>query len=230
MSELHRIGSLSAGLFAGNPCVIAHVDWQDSLSLADQGLLTTAEQARAAAFRVEPARKSFVLGRSILRRGLALATGAKASGITVSIEPSNRPVAPETAWHFSITHSGPWVAVAFSRWEIGCDLEIGGNLRITDLAGLARQVFCPLEIDCLAALAAQPEDQRAFFLNVWRRKEAVLKATGLGMAGRPRRLCVVTAHGMAERVTHASRTYCLTELHGPGVPVLALASAQPDGI
>ncbi len=230
MAELHPIGSLSAELFTGSPCVIAHVDWQDSLSLAGQGLLTAAEQARMAAFRVDPARKSFVLGRSILRHGLALATGAKASGITVSIEPTNRPVAPETAWHFSITHSGPWVAVAFSRWKIGCDLEIGGNLRSTDLAGLARQVFCPLEIDRLAALAAQPEDQRAFFLNVWRRKEAVLKATGLGMAGSPRRLCVVTADGMAQRVTHASRTYRLTELHGPGVPVLALASAQPDRI
>lgn len=230
MAALYPVGLLSAGMFTGSPCVIANVDWQDSRALADQGLLTTAEQDRAAAFRVDLARKTFVLGRSILRHGLALATGAKANRITVSIEPTNRPVAPETAWHFSITHSGPWVAVAFSRREIGCDLEIGGNLRSTDLAGLARQVFCPLEIDRLAALTAQPEDQRAFFLNVWRRKEAVLKATGLGMAGSPRSLCVVNSQGMAECVTHASQTYRLTELHGPGLPVLALASAQPYAV
>lgn len=228
MAELHPLGSLKAGLFWRSPCVIGHVDWPEARALVDRGLLTPAEEVRAAAFRVDHARHAFVLGRAILRHGLALATGAQATEITIEIEPTNKPVAPETGWHFSISHSGPWVAVAFSRLNIGCDLETGGSLRGADLAGLARQVFCPLEVDRLAALAGHPADQRAFFLNVWRRKEAVLKASEQGLTGQPRSLCVVTETGMAEHVNHADRTYRITDLSGPGLPVVTLASAQPD--
>lgn len=235
---LHPIGALAAGLFAEGPglaaaCVIGHLDWPDARALMGQGGLSAAEQARAAAFRVDLARQTFVLGRSILRQGLALATGIPPAQIALSVEPMGRPVAPETGWHFSITHSGPWVAVAFCRGVIGCDLETGGNLRRTDLTGLARQVFCPQEIDRLAALADHPAEQRAFFLSVWRRKEAVLKAAGSGFSGNPRGFCVTTASGLADHVSHAGQIYAVTDLASPdltgaNLPVVSLARVLPD--
>ena len=73
MAELHPLGSLKAGLFWRSPCVIGHVDWPEARALVDRGLLTPAEEVRAAAFRVDHARHAFVLGRAILRHGLALA-------------------------------------------------------------------------------------------------------------------------------------------------------------
>lgn len=207
--------------------MIGHVDWPDARALMDQPVLSLPEQARAAAFRVDLARQTFVLGRGILRRGLGLATGIPPDQITLSFQPMGRPVAPETGWQFSITHSGPWVAVAFCRGGIGCDLETGGTLRSADLTGLARQVFCPQEIDQLTALANAPQDQRTFFLSVWRRKEAVLKAAGLGFSGNPRALCVTTPSGFADLVTHGDQSYAMADLSGPDLPVVSLARLQP---
>lgn len=230
MLQFHPVGTLAPELFLNGPCVIGHVDWPDSRSLVDQDLLSAAETTRAAAFRVEPARAAFVLGRSILRQGLSFATGRPAAQIDLVIEPNGRPVAPESGWHFSISHSGPWVAVAFSRRCVGCDLETGASLRRDDLAGMARLVFSPQEITRLAVLQDRPDLQRAFFLTVWCRKEAVLKAAGLGLAGDACAVCVTTPDGLAETVTCAGQTYRVTDISGPDLPTVSLAAlvTSPD--
>ena len=230
MAQLYPVGSLASGLFSGQICVIGHMDWPEARELAGQVLLSDAENQRAAAFRVKAARATFILGRAILRKGLALATGSQPAEIDVIIEAMGRPVAPDSGWHFSITHSGPWVAVAFSRAWIGCDLETGSSLRSTDLAGLARQVFSPLEIDGLAALSDRPQEQRAFFLAVWRRKEAVLKAAGLGLSGNPRGISVTTPAGLADAVAVAGQSYDMSDLSGDGLPTVSLATLRVSAV
>ena len=90
---------------------------------------------------------------------------------------------------FNWSHSGGRAAVAVARHVApGIDLE---RLRERHNAlPLARRFFHPQEV---AALAAQPSAARsAAFLELWTAKEAVLKATGRGIAFGLQRLHVVS--------------------------------------
>jgi len=83
------------------------------------------------------------------------------------------------ALHFNLSHSSDLALVAMSQSvEVGVDVE---HLRaIRDLSRLAGRFFAPAEA---AALASLPEAGRnAAFFRVWTRKEALLKATGQGIA------------------------------------------------
>ncbi len=85
---------------------------------------------------------------------------------------------PPTTLDFSLTHSGDQVAVAVAVEPVGIDVEQldRGN----DIDSVARVALSP---DELAWLSEQPNDivRRAFF-GYWVRKEALLKATGHGLA------------------------------------------------
>lgn len=74
---------------------------------------------------------------------------------------------------FSISHSGNYVAVAFSDQEIGTDMEMLTNFDIMS----AISYLHPREAECIES-ALNSED--AFF-KVWTRKEAYLKAIGRGI-------------------------------------------------
>lgn len=78
--------------------------------------------------------------------------------------------------HFSISHSGEMVAVAFCERPIGCDLE---KIRPRNFK-TAERFFAPTETDWLNALPK--EQQNAAFLRLWTLKESYLKATGMGFA------------------------------------------------
>lgn len=93
--------------------------------------------------------------------------------------------------HFSMAKSEDRLLIGFSSSShIGVDLEPEGR-RARDPMGLARRYFSPAEA---AALAAMPvEDIDAAFLRVWACKEAVVKASGLGIANQFSRFTVTTA-------------------------------------
>jgi phosphopantetheinyl transferase len=65
----------------------------------------------------------------------------------------------------------------------GC-IEIERNLG--DLAGMARQIMSPTEFQCFQSKAAHLAAE-AFF-GLWTRKEALLKANGMGFSTDPREL------------------------------------------
>lgn len=85
---------------------------------------------------------------------------------------------PATSLDFSLTHSGDWVAIAVAVAPVGIDVqEIEAR---TDIEGVGRIALAPAE---LAWLAGQPPQRaRAGFFGYWARKEALLKATGHGLA------------------------------------------------
>lgn len=80
---------------------------------------------------------------------------------------------------FSISRSGDTCAIAMARHcEIGIDIE---RLReIDDRDSIAIKFFAPEEIHTLTKAAASEVDR--LFLNVWTRKEAIAKASGLGVS------------------------------------------------
>ena len=82
-------------------------------------------------------------------------------------------------WEISITHSGDRVGVALTRGlPVGLDVE---GITDRDLDGLASYALTAREHAAWRALDAA--DRAAGFFTYWARKEALLKATGQGLAG-----------------------------------------------
>jgi 4'-phosphopantetheinyl transferase len=161
---------------------VTHVDvwWARA---ADYGpalddLLTPVEVARAARLRRPEDRVRQVLGATMLRLAVSAATGTPPGAVTVDRtcpgcgEPHGRPELPGTGLHASITHSGDLVGLALTTVApVGLDVE---RVAEVDVAGLGRTVLHETE-------RATPPDLPAFF-TYWTRKEAVVKATGDGLA------------------------------------------------
>lgn len=74
---------------------------------------------------------------------------------------------------FNISHSGNYVLLGVSDSEIGCDIE---KMREDNYLRLAKFVFHPNEIDVLKS----SDNQKDCFFTLWTKKEAFLKAVGLG--------------------------------------------------
>ncbi|MEP7068204.1 MAG: 4'-phosphopantetheinyl transferase superfamily protein [Usitatibacter sp.] len=96
--------------------------------------------------------------------------------------PLGKPFLDGEALSFSVSRSGGATVVAVSRGVVGVDLE-----RVAPLADLDALAACCLAQAEAENLAALPPDARTrFFYKCWTRKEAFLKALGVGLAVEPR--------------------------------------------
>lgn len=75
-------------------------------------------------------------------------------------------------FHFNLTHSGRWVAIAWGTEPVGLDVE--AFRAGADTGKLARRFFCP---DEQAYLNEHPEQ----FFRLWTMKESYLKYRGTGL-------------------------------------------------
>lgn len=159
--------------------------WQASLTasppadLAD--LLSPEEFERADRFGNPARRSAFLVARSTLRGVLAHELGIDAVALRFAIGLHGKPFLehPPTPLRFNLSHSGGIVlcAVAWER-EVGVDVErIKPDI---DHAALARRFFSPLENEQLASLP--PALRPAVFFATWTRKEALVKAWGVGLS------------------------------------------------
>lgn len=90
--------------------------------------------------------------------------------------------------HFSMAKSEDRLLIGFSTSShIGVDLE-PVQRRARNPMGVAQRYFTPAEADALAALPEDKIDEA--FLRVWACKEAVVKASGLGIANQFARFTV----------------------------------------
>jgi 4'-phosphopantetheinyl transferase len=142
-------------------------------------LLSPDERTRARHFRFERERRRFVVGRGILRTILGRYLNLPPEKLQFKYETSGKPaLAGKTSLHFNLAHSGDLALYAFTRErELGIDLE--EIHPVADVQQLVEQFFSPIE---RAELAALPPDRmlEAFFSG-WTRKEAYLKARGIGL-------------------------------------------------
>jgi 4'-phosphopantetheinyl transferase len=147
-------------------------------------VLSSDEHARADRFHFDRDRHHFIVARGCLRAMLAGYLHVGAQTIEFSYASHGKPelatsYSPVQQLNFNLAHSGGFALYAFTRvGEIGVDLE---HIRpdFTD-DDIARRFFSSNEVSRLTSLPASVRHE-AFF-NCWTRKEAFLKAKGIGLS------------------------------------------------
>ncbi|HWU72032.1 MAG TPA: 4'-phosphopantetheinyl transferase superfamily protein, partial [Sphingomonas sp.] len=153
-------------------------------------------------------RNRFVARRGQLRELLGRDLGIAPAALRLVEDAHGKPVLlDDPELHFNLSHSNGRALVATARGAaIGCDVE----WRNPDLAcaKVARRLFAPAEYEALMAL---PSDQWvAGFFNCWTRKEAYVKALGLGLSYPLDAFTVSVAPGEAARFTSDEKGWALS--------------------
>lgn len=146
-------------------------------------LLSEDEMQRAARFHFEKDRRRFQVGRARLRQLLGQRLGVAAQSVEFRYGVHGKPSLSDAQFtrvplRFNLSNSQETaVAVLDTGGDVGIDVEL---IRILpDRDELARRNFSPGE---QAEYFALPEAQRTeAFFNAWTRKEAFIKALGLGL-------------------------------------------------
>jgi 4'-phosphopantetheinyl transferase len=145
--------------------------------------LAPGELARAQGFRFEPARRDFLLRRAMLRHVLGDYLDVAPAAVRFSTNEYGKPAVVTIAalddLRFSYSHSGKLALLAVTRGrEVGVDLE--QHWPMPDALQLASSFFASGEVAALKQLP-EAELEPAFF-DCWTRKEAFIKALGLGLS------------------------------------------------
>jgi 4'-phosphopantetheinyl transferase len=148
-----------------------------------QTCLSAAELAQAARFHFAADQRRFVVRRAVLRQLLAATCHTSPDAVQLGLGTQGKPFIAQSGrtgdLRFSCSHSADWALVALARGiELGVDLEQQRNL--PDAAELARRFFSNDEVCALEQLP--PALKTAGFFNCWTRKEAFVKALGLGLS------------------------------------------------
>lgn len=159
------------------------LDVSMSLSDCDRPFFSEEEVARAARFAHDADRQRYLVARHALRGLLAEATGLRSEHLVFGRGPQGKPfLAGQAGWHFSFSRRRSLALVGISRVrEIGVDIEMVDD--VTDPAALAGQVCSASEQAQLARVASI--DRATAFATCWTRKEASLKAVGVGLSVDP---------------------------------------------
>jgi 4'-phosphopantetheinyl transferase len=147
-----------------------------------QRLLGPQERDRAARFRFGHDRTTYVVAHALWRGLLGRCLGIAPADVPLRFAASGQPQLPGTGWVTSLSHSGTLVMLAASRAAaLGVDLERApSSARLRALAG---EICAPDELDSLRGVPEAAREQA--LLRLWTRKEALLKAAGLGLVCPP---------------------------------------------
>jgi 4'-phosphopantetheinyl transferase len=159
--------------------VVARLDAGAEETRSLESCLSSAERERAAKFHFERDRRRFIVARARLREELAARLGVSARQVEFAYGDNGKPRLANQALQFSVSHCDDVALFAFSPdAEVGVDIEAIRPVREAD--AIAVQFFSPLEHAGYAALA--PRDRLLGFFRVWTRKEAYVKALGVGFS------------------------------------------------
>ncbi|WP_267040154.1 4'-phosphopantetheinyl transferase superfamily protein [Streptomyces sp. NBC_00347] len=156
-----------------------------------EGMLDDTERARLQGLRRAADRDQYRVAHVVLRQLLGDRLGRDPAQVRFFREPCpgcggphGRPAVTDAPLHFSLSHAGDAVLVAFADRPVGVDVERRPDPELaaqvsTELA----EVLHPAE---RAELSALPAGERpAAVARCWSRKEAYLKGVGIGLGGNP---------------------------------------------
>lgn len=148
----------------------------------------TEEDYRCLLQKASPERRERALGFARRRDALAClcagallelaleAADAPREGLTLTRGPQGKPAVTGAGdFHFSLSHSHPWAAIAWGSSPVGLDVERENRSR--PLEALARRCLSPEELE---GFLSAP-DRAAAFYTLWTAKESCLKYLGTGI-------------------------------------------------
>ena len=150
----------------------ASAQWAESTLSAD-------ESARAKCFYFEKDRRRYTLTHACLRDILSHYLRCRHHELTFSIDQYRKPFLSNCDLQFNLSHSGDYILIAVAhKRKVGVDVE---HFRINlELEKIAKRFFSPMEHEEFSTV---PDEQKmTAFFNCWTRKEAYIKAHGLGMS------------------------------------------------
>lgn len=210
---------------AAEACVLLFdcMAWASQVAAANT-LLDDAEHGRADRFRFEHDRTVYIVAHALWRIVLGACAGIPGQRVPLISAPSGQPLVPGTGLATSISHSGPWVTIAVtSALTVGVDIERSPSRFALD--PLLPNFCAPEEIALLAEFDAPLRAQHA--LKIWTRKEALLKAVGIGLALDPSSFAAPPSQRILLSMEPA-RPACIIhdlELDAPLIGALAMPGA-----
>jgi 4'-phosphopantetheinyl transferase len=152
----------------------------DSVLSEFEAVLSQDELARAARFRFEHLRRSFLVTHGAQRLLLGRYLRIAPANIRFIYSATGKPSISETSnIRFNLSHSGDLALLAVT---LDCDLgiDVEQTRSLPELANIAERYFSRDETSELMSLPAE-QRERAFFA-CWTRKEAYIKAVGDGLS------------------------------------------------
>ncbi|MCW5900570.1 MAG: 4'-phosphopantetheinyl transferase superfamily protein [Flavobacteriales bacterium] len=186
--------------------------------------LDPVEMERAARFRFDVDRERFIIAHGLLRKLLADHLDARPADLRFDRGPYGKPFIKGVDLRFNLSDTKDALVVAIGgEVEIGVDVET--MARTVDHMAVGEHYFTPEEVE---VIASAPEPKRRF-LEYWTRKEAVLKASGVGIMDDLR---VLRVDGAVNRMTirheafvrHAAEVYHLHTWHMGAEHILSVAT------
>jgi 4'-phosphopantetheinyl transferase len=155
----------------------------EAVIAADVSILSPHELARYRRFHFAHDARDYAAAHALLRTMLSQGRAVAPRDWQFDTTPSGKPFLRDADAtgdaSFSLSHTRGMVACAVTRdADVGIDVE-SIDRDVHDRA-ISVRFFAASERDALARLA--PEIRRRRFFDLWTLKEAILKATGLGLA------------------------------------------------
>jgi 4'-phosphopantetheinyl transferase len=180
-------------------------------------LITEDELEKAGRFHFQTDRDHFIVVRGMLRSILGKYLKMDPDKLTFYCGPYGKPMLAERTnpdmVRFNISHSHGLALCVVAKREVGVDLEFIHE--DYSFEGIVEQFFSQKEVD---ALNSCPEHLRvSLFFQLWTRKEAYLKAQGLGLSGdlkQPEVFSVIQSSGEF-RSSQAKSPWVLMDLAVP---------------
>ena len=172
----------------------------EAIAAEFEPVLAADEKDRAARFRFDRHRSSFMIARGTLRHLLGRYLDADPASLRFDYGSKGKPVLVSNAdINFNVTHSGGLAAFAFTAGcELGIDLE---DIRpLTGMESTANRFFCAEE--AAEILSLPPGEREAAFFRCWTRKEAYIKATGDGLSAPLNEFRVTVSPDEPARLVH----------------------------
>lgn len=170
-------------------------------ALADfERCITPDEAERAARFRLDEARNTYIVTRGVLRHLLGCYLAVDPMKVRFAYTPKGKPLLESSSGlHFNVTHSNEMAAIAITAGcPIGIDMEAVRSLPHWER--IAKRFFRADEVTEI--MSASPGERESCFFRCWVRKEAYIKATGQGLFLPLDSFQVTETSGAISRIVH----------------------------
>lgn len=187
------------------------------------------ERSRAARFKFATDRERFILGHGWMRTVLAQYTGRAPYAIETLRGRFGKPYLPGGELYFNLSDTKDAVVIAVSR-SIDTGVDVETLDRRVDHQAVGEHYFTQEE----QALIGRSTDGKRTFLDLWTRKEAVLKASGVGIMDDLRSLRVDGPENHlsirhVEFMAMAAEHYHVCTWYVGASHILSLATPRPAG-